>query len=89
MPGLLAVKFLKKHKNEEIITDDETDVLLWHSLKLKTGLYQIIDSSSELLSAPLTPTQKNQLHKIKESAKSLLNSSEKLTQKIDQESDEK
>jgi len=79
----------EKNKNEEIITDDETDILLWHSLKLKTGLYQIIDSSSELLSAPLSPTQKNQLHKIKESAKSLLNSSEKLTQKIDQESDEK
>jgi len=78
----------EKTKNEKIITNDETNVLLWHSLKLKTGLYQIIDSSSELLSAPLTPTQKNQLHKIKESAKSLLHSSEKLTQKIDNESDD-
>jgi len=78
----------EKTKNEKIITNDETNILLWHSLKLKTGLYQIIDSSSELLSAPLTPTQKNQLHKIKESAKSLLHSSEKLTQKIDNESDD-
>jgi signal transduction histidine kinase len=78
----------EKTKNEEIITDDETDVLLWHSLKLKTGLYQIIDSTSELLSSPLTPIQKNQIHKIKESAKSLLHSSEKLTEKIDNESDD-
>ena len=84
----MGKQFSEKTKNEKIITDDETDVLLWHSLKLKTGLYQIVDSSSELLSSPLTPTQKNQLNKIKESAKSLLHSSEKLTQKIDNESDD-
>lgn len=83
----MGKQFSEKTKNEEIITDDETDVLLWHSLKLKTGLYQIIDSSSEILSTPLTPTQKEKIHKIKESAKSLLNSSEKLTASIDNESD--
>jgi len=81
-------QFTEKKKNEQIITSDETDVLLWHSLKLKTGLSQIIDSSSELLSASLTLTQKNQANKIKDSAKSLLNSSEKLTHQIDNESDE-
>lgn len=81
-------QFSEKIKNEEIIADDETDVLLWHSLKLKTGLSQIIDSSSELISSPLTTTQKDKVHKIKDSAKSLLNSSEKLTHQIDNESDE-
>lgn len=81
-------QFTEKMKNEKIIADDETDVLLWHSLKLKTGLSQIIDSCSELLSAPLSPTQKEKVHKIKDSSKSLLNSSEKLTEQIDKESDE-
>ena len=85
----MGKQFSEKAKNEKIITDDETDILMWHSLKLKTGLYQIIDSISEILSSPLTPTQKEKAHKIKDSAKSLLNSSEKLTEKIDQESDEK
>jgi len=84
----IGKQFLEKNKDDQIISDDETDVLLWHSLKLKTGLYQIIDSTSELLSSPLTPTQKNNIHKIKDSAKSLLNSSEKLTEKIDNESDD-
>ena len=85
----MGKQFSEKTKNEKIITDDETNVLMWHSLKLKTGLYQIIDSISEILSTPLTPTQRDNARKIKDSAKSLLNSSEKLTEKIDQESDEK
>lgn len=81
-------QFAQKSKNEKIIANDETDILLWHSLKLKTGLYQIIDSASELLSSSIPQTQKNNAHKIKDSAKSLLKSSEKLTEKIDDESDE-
>jgi hypothetical protein len=84
----IGKQFLEKFKDDQIITTDETNVLLWHSLKLKTGLCQIIESASELLSSPLTPVQKEKTHRIKDSAKSLLNSSEKLTQQIDQESDE-
>lgn len=84
----IGKQFLEKTKDEEIIAADETDVLLWHSLKLKTGLCQIIDSSSELLSSPLQPSQKEKVHHIKDSAKSLLNSSQKLTEKIGHESDE-
>lgn len=78
----------EKIKNEKIIADDETDILMWHSLKLKTGLCQIIDSVSQLISSPLTNTQKENAHKIKDSAKSLLHSSEKLTHQIDNESDD-
>lgn len=81
-------QFLEKNRNDQIIATDETDILLWHSLKLKNSLSQIIDSSSELLSSPLTPTQKNQTNKIKDSAKSLLTSSENLVKKIDLESDD-
>ena len=81
-------QFLEKNKNDQIIAIDETNVLLWHSLKLKTGLCQIIDSCSELLSGTLSPSQKDKVVHVKDSAKYLLNSSQKLTQKIDQESDE-
>ena len=81
-------QFLEKNKNDQIIAIDETDILLWHSLKLKTGLCQIIESCSELLSTPLSPSQKDKVVHIKDSAKYLLNSSQKLTQKIDQESDD-
>ena len=84
----IGKQFLEKIKDDKIIAVDETDVLLWHSLKLKTGLCQIIDTSSELLSGDLIPTQKDNIKKIKESAKSLLHSSEKLIEQIDQESDE-
>lgn len=84
----IGKEYLEKIKDEKIIADDETDILLWHSLKLKTGLCQIIDTASELLSQPNLPSQKEKIHHIKDSAKSLLNSSENLTQKIGQESDE-
>ena len=84
----ISKQYLDKLKNEIIIANDETDILLWHSLKLKTGLCQIADNCSELLSQPLSPTQKEKISYIKESSKYLLNSSKKLIEKIDQESDE-
>lgn len=84
----ISKQYLEKIKNEKTIANDETDILLWHSLKLKTGLYQIIDDSSQLLSQPLSLVQKEKISHIKDSAKYLLNSSEKLAKKIDQESDE-
>jgi len=84
----IGKQYLEKIKDEKIIAEDETDILLWHSLKLKTGLCQIIDNCSEILSQPLSHIQKEKIHYVKESAKSLLNSSEKLTQKIGEESDE-
>jgi hypothetical protein len=61
---------------------------MWLTLKFKTGISQIIDTSSELLSTPLQPTQKEKLKYIKDSAKSLLNSSEKLKDEVDQQTDE-
>ncbi len=84
----ISKQYLAKIKDENTIAEDETDILLWHSLKLKTGLCQIIDDSSEVLSQPISLTQKEKVSHIKDSAKYLLNSSEKLTKKIDQESDE-
>jgi hypothetical protein len=82
-------QYLAKINTENCLEDSETDILLWHSLKLKTGLYKILDSVSLLLSHPeFTHSQKEELKFIKKSAQSLVNSSQKLTQKIDENSDE-
>jgi hypothetical protein len=78
-----------KNKTQSLITNDETDLLLWLNLKFKTGITTIIDLSSQTLSSSnLSYTQKEQLKKIKSSAKSLLNSSQELTQEIGTSSDE-
>ncbi len=84
----IGKQYLDKTKVENDISFDETNVLLWLSLKFKTGICQIIDNCSELLSTPLQPTQKEKLKYIKDSAKSLLNSSEKLKDEVDSQSDE-
>ena len=84
----IGKQYLDKTKIENDISLDETNVLMWLSLKFKTGICQIIDNSSELLSTPLQPSQKEKLKYIKDSAKSLLNSSEKLKDEVDKQSDE-
>jgi hypothetical protein len=84
----ISKQYLDKTKTDSQISIDETNFMLWLSLKFKTGISQIIDTSSELLSTPLQPTQKEQLHYIKDSAKSLLNSSTKLEKEIDTQSDD-
>lgn len=78
-----------KNKTVTLIAHDETDLLFWLNLKFKTGITTIIDLASQTLSSPnLTYTQKEQIKKIKSSAKSLLNSSQALTQEIGTPSDE-
>jgi hypothetical protein len=84
----IGKQFLDKTKADTDISIDETNVLMWLSLKFKTGICQIIDNCSELLSTPLQPTQKEKLKYIKDSAKSLLNSSEKLKDEVDSQSDD-
>jgi len=84
----IGKQFLDKNKIETDISISETNVLMWLSLKFKTGICQIIDNCSELLSTPLQPTQKDKIKYIKDSAKSLLNSSEKLKTEVDQQSDD-
>ncbi|HOR02352.1 MAG TPA: hypothetical protein PKZ92_03800 [Candidatus Woesebacteria bacterium] len=84
----IGKQYLDKTKTDTDLSVSETDILLWLSLKFKTGICQIIDTASEVLSTPLTPTQKNHLKYIKDSAKSLLNSSQKLKNSVDRQSDE-
>jgi hypothetical protein len=84
----IGKQYLDKTKTDTDLSISETNVLLWLSLKFKTGICQIIDTASEVLSTPLTPTQKDHLKYIKDSAKSLLNSSQKLKDSVDRQSDE-
>ncbi len=82
-------QYLDNLKLGSTLAYDETEILFWLTLKFKTGICQIIDSASQLLSQPqLSPSQKQELHHIKDSAKNLLNSSQKLTQEIDQKNNE-
>jgi len=75
-------------KTTTTIAVEETDFLLWLNLKFKTGVSTIIDLSSQLLSTPLPPVQKDQVHRLRSSAKSLLNSATKLSSEIGEKSDE-
>jgi hypothetical protein len=75
-------------RSQQTLAQDETNFLLWISLKFKTGISTIIDISSQLQSSPLNYTQKEQIKKIRYSAKSLLNSSQKLTEEISSQDDE-
>jgi len=84
----IGKQYLDKKKTDTDIEISETNILLWLSLKFKTGICAIIDNCSQLLSTPLQPTQKEKLKYIKDSAKSLLNSSEKLKDEVDKQSDE-
>jgi hypothetical protein len=84
----IGKQYLDKNKTDIDFSASETNVLMWLSLKFKTGICQIIDNCSELLSTPLQPTQKEKIKYIKDSAKSLLNSSEKLKTEVDHQSDE-
>jgi len=81
-------QYLDNKKLNQDLSVNETDILLWHSLKFKTGINVIIDLASQLLSTPLGYTQKENAKKIKTSAQNLKNSSKKLTQTIDQQTDE-
>lgn len=86
--ALISLQTQKQNKIISTVAVEETDLLLWLNLKFKTGIGAIIDSSSQLLSTPITPIQKDHLKNIKNSAKSLLHSADKLTNEIGQPSDE-
>ena len=83
----IGKQHLEKNRLETDLITDETNVLLWLTLKFKNSISQIIDDTSQLLSTPLQYQQKEQIRHIKKTAKNLLNSSQKLTQEIDDQSD--
>jgi hypothetical protein len=85
------IKILRREGQEleKMMAKTETDSLLWLSLNLKNGLLKIIHYSSELLSdlGRLNLSQKEKLQQIHETGKGLLESEQKLMDKIDKETD--
>lgn len=76
-------QYLENLRQSHTISAEETDFLLWHNLKFKTGITHIIDHASELLAAPqLSLTHKDAAKDIRDSARYLLNSSKKLTEAV-------
>ncbi len=74
-----------KHLNDEI-GFQETEILLWYSLKFKKFINQISNSAEYILAnKDLSPDQKKELYKIKNHAKDLLESSSELTREIENE----
>ncbi len=86
------IKILEEESEimEGDIKKEETDILLWTSLELKSHLADILDETSQLLSdiAHLTSNQKERLLKIRQKAISLLESGQKLEKEVDKTTDE-
>lgn len=86
------IKVLKEESEimEGDIKKEETDVLLWTSLELKSYLADILDETSQLLAdiGHLTSRQKERLLKIRQKAIKLLESGQKLKKEVDKTTDE-
>ncbi|MFA6250254.1 MAG: hypothetical protein WC686_01970 [Candidatus Shapirobacteria bacterium] len=81
-------QYLENNLLNTSLSQSETDIFFWLTLKFKTGIVVIIDAASQLLSQPLTPSQHDLAKKIRDSGKSLLNSSQNLKTDLDHRTDE-
>jgi len=86
------IKILEEESQilEGEIEKEETDTLLWTTLELKKDLADILDRVSTLLAdvGHLTVRQKENLEKIREKAKNLLKTGQKLKEEVDKTTDE-
>jgi hypothetical protein len=86
------IKILEEESEimEGDIKKEETDILLWTSLELKSHLADILDETSQLLAdiAHLTSNQKERLLKIRQRTIKLLESGLKLEKEVDKTTDE-
>jgi len=86
------IKILEEESEimEGDIKKEETDILLWTSLELKSHLADILDETSQLLAdiAHLTGRQKERLLKIRQKTIRLLESGQKLEKEVDKTTDE-
>lgn len=85
------IKFYKKSwlKGEDHLEKQETNTLMWLSLKLKPGLEEVLDKVSQLMAdiGHLTPIQKTHLKRIRRISNKLLKGGERLLELIDWETD--
>lgn len=77
-----------KKKSDHSLASDETDILLWSALTLKNNLTTTIDICSQLLSSPLSATQRDLIKKVEKNSQHLLKSGQKLAQTVDQATDD-
>ncbi len=81
------IRFLetKRHALEKEVTHQEQETLLWLDLSFKDHLTKILDTTSNMLAdiSRLTKGQREELKKIRESARRLLKLSEKLKEEIE------
>lgn len=81
------IQILKKEKKvlSQEVSQQEEDTLLWLSLPFREHVVRILDATSQMLAdlSRLSPTQKEALTKIHQSAKRLLSLGEKLGKKIE------
>lgn len=90
LTAFVSTQYLEtKHLSEEVGTQ-ETEVLLWYSLKFKKFMNQTLTSTDFLLqNRSLTPVQKAEIYKIKNHVQSLIDSSKELTEQIEDSPHEK
>jgi len=86
------IKILREESEilERAIQAEETNILLWATLELKKDLTEILDRVSLLLAdvAHLTLSQKENLQKIRDRAKNLLKTGQRLKEEVDRLTDE-
>ena len=85
----ISREYLEKKNLDRQLSQEETNILLWHSLKFKGFIKNTTDSITTLITdTPLAPPQKQKLTKIKNDLNNISNSSQKLSKDIDKTTDE-
>lgn len=85
---IFGKKFIESQKNQDSLSKEETDTLLWLTTKAKPSLTEILDTTSQIISANLLPFRLQD--KIKKAHKDLIdlhNSANTLEIEIDKETD--
>ena len=87
--GKIVILKKEKKETEENLKKQETNALIWISLNLKSGLMEISDCLSQLLSdiSHVTPSQQKLLKRAHRKTKGLLKESSGVQEIIDKETD--
>lgn len=90
LAGFVSSQYLETKHLSDQVENEETEVLLWYTLKFKKFINQTLTSTDFLLqNRHLTSVQKAEIYKIKNHIKSVMESSRELTQEIENQSYDK
>jgi len=82
----ISREYLEKKNLDRQLSEEETNILLWHSLKFKGFIKSTVDTITSLTTdTSLAPSQKQKLIKIKNDLNNISNSSQKLSKGINNE----